>query len=123
MLTCRQPFQGETAPEVMASVMVRDPDLSALAPNLHPRLRDVISRCLEKDPRRRWQAIGDLRLELEGIAASPHDTAASRALTAAARPRWQLALTALIAATAAAGITGGVLWSWLQPAVPSDCAV
>ena len=81
MLTCRQPFQGETAPEVMASVMVRDPDLSALPPNLHPRLRDVISRCLEKEPKKRWQAIGDLRLELEAIAAAPHDTTDSRALT------------------------------------------
>ena len=119
MLTCRQPFQGETAPEVMASVMVRDPDLSALPHNLHPRLRDVISRCLEKDPRKRWQAIGDLRLELEAIAAAPHDTTDPRALTAAARPRWQLALTAAIAAVAAAGITGGVLWRWLQPAAPA----
>ena len=119
MLTCRQPFQGETAPEVMASVMVRDPDLSALPPNLHPRLRDVIARCLEKEPKKRWQAIGDLRLELEAIAAAPHDTTDSRTLTAAARPRWQLALTALIAAVATAGITSGVLWRWLQPAAPA----
>src|SRR5262245_8333533 len=116
MLTCRQPFQGETAPEVMASVMVRDPDLSALPPNLHPRLRDVISRCLEKEPKKRWQAIGDLRLELEAIAAAPHDTTDSRALTVAARPRWQLALTAVIAAVAASGITGAALWRWLRPA-------
>jgi serine/threonine-protein kinase len=47
MLTARQPFHGETAPEIMASVLVHDADLSLLPPNVHPRLRDVIARCLD----------------------------------------------------------------------------
>jgi serine/threonine-protein kinase len=115
MLTCRQPFPGETAPEVMASVMVRDPDLSALPANLHPRLRSVISRCLEKQPKQRWQAIGDLRVELEAIAASPHDATDSRAVTVASRPLWQLALAAVTTIALTAGITGGVMWRLLHP--------
>jgi serine/threonine protein kinase len=41
MLTARQPFRGETAAEVMASVMIRDADLSALAPTVHPRHREI----------------------------------------------------------------------------------
>jgi eukaryotic-like serine/threonine-protein kinase len=118
MLTCRQPFQGETAPEIMASVMVRDPDLSALPPNLHLRLRSVISRCLEKQPKQRWQAIGDLRVELEAIAATPHEMTDSRALTSA-RPIWQLALATAIIIAVTAGITGGVMWRMLRPATPS----
>ena len=71
MLTGRQPFQGETAAEVMASVIVRDTDLSALPANLNPRLPELLKRCLESNPKRRWQAIGDLRAELEAIAAAP----------------------------------------------------
>ncbi len=52
MLTGRQPFQGDTAPDVLASVLVRDPDLKSLPPNLNPRLHDLLRRCLEKTPKR-----------------------------------------------------------------------
>ena len=37
MLTGRQPFKGDTAPDVLASVLVREPDLDLLPPNLNPR--------------------------------------------------------------------------------------
>src|SRR5207344_355716 len=57
MLTGRQPFQGETAPEILASVLIREPELGGLPPNLNPRLPDLLKRCLDKNPKRRWQAI------------------------------------------------------------------
>jgi serine/threonine-protein kinase len=71
MLTGRQPFQGDTAPEILASVLIRDPQLDALPPGLNPRLPDLIKRCLDKNPRRRWQAIGDVRAELETMRPRP----------------------------------------------------
>ncbi len=71
-LTVRQPFQGETAPEVLASVLVREADFTALPPNLNPRLTEPLRRCLDKHPKRRWQAIGDLRVEVNVIGAAPH---------------------------------------------------
>ena len=39
--------------------------------DLNPRLTELLRRCLEKHPKRRWQAIGDVRVELEAIAAAP----------------------------------------------------
>ena len=69
MLTGKQPFHGETAAEVMASVLVRDTDWSALPANLNPRVTELLRRCLEKNPKRRWQAAGDLRAELESLVA------------------------------------------------------
>jgi serine/threonine-protein kinase len=104
MLAGRQPFQGETAPDVMASVLARDPDLTVLPPALHPRLLESVRRCLEKQPRRRWQAIGDLKADLEEIAVRPLtmplDAAAS---TGRNRPLWMRSLvvggTALVAAS------------------------
>ena len=36
MLTGRQPFQGKTAPEILASVLIREPELAALPPGLNP---------------------------------------------------------------------------------------
>ena len=71
MLTGRQPFQGETVSDVLASVLARDPDLASLPPDLAPRLSDLLRRCLEKQPKRRWQAIGDVRHELEVITSNP----------------------------------------------------
>ena len=74
MLTGRQAFKGDTAPEILASVLIRDPDFSALPPNLTPRVVDLLRRCLDKNPKRRWHAAGDLRAELEMLAASAERT-------------------------------------------------
>ena len=68
MLTGRQPFPGETISDVLASVLARDPDLAVLPKDLPPRLTELVTRCLEKHPKRRWQAMGDIRHELEVIA-------------------------------------------------------
>ena len=76
MLTGRQPFHGETAAEVMASVMIRDADLALLPPTIHPRLRDIVTRCLDKRPRQRWQSMGDLRVEFEELRTAPLPLAA-----------------------------------------------
>jgi eukaryotic-like serine/threonine-protein kinase len=70
MLTGRQAFQGDTAAEVLASVLVRDADFARLPPNLNPRLHELLQRCLHKSPKRRWHAAGDLRAELEIITSS-----------------------------------------------------
>jgi len=109
MLTGRQPFQGETVSDVLAAVLARDPDLSALPAGLTPRLTDLIKRCLEKHPRRRWQAIGDVRYELEVIAANPRAIAFDRqppALISTSRSPWRrvvpIAGAAVIAAAATA---------------------
>ena len=55
---------------MLASVLAREPDLALLPPNLNPRIRDLIQRCLYKSPKRRWQAAGDLRFEIEAALAA-----------------------------------------------------
>jgi serine/threonine protein kinase len=82
MLTGRQPCQGETVPDVMASVLVREPDLGALPPNVNPRLPDLLKRCLDKGPKRRWQLVADLRAEIEAIAAAPREVTAAHVVVA-----------------------------------------
>ena len=59
MLSGRQAFQGDTIAEILASVLVRDADFSLLPSNLNPRIQELLQRCLQKNPRRRWQAVGD----------------------------------------------------------------
>ena len=103
MLTGRQPFRGDTAPDVLASVLVREPDLEALPPNLSPRLQDLLRRCLEKNPRKRWQAIGDVRAEIETIAADPRGKSGSS--RAPALPSWRRAIPIVAAAIVASALT------------------
>jgi serine/threonine protein kinase len=122
MLTRRQPFQGDTAADLLASVIVREPDLNALPPNLNPRLHELLQRCLEKNPKKRWQAMGDVRAEIEMIAAAPHIMPGLSATTPP-RPLWRRALPFAVTATVAAGITAVGVWSVLKNAAPAPRAV
>ena len=55
-----------TVSDVLASVLKTEPNWQALpATRLPAAIRRLLRRCLEKDPRRRLQAIGDARLEIE----------------------------------------------------------
>lgn len=64
MLTGRQLYQGETISDVLASVLKESPDLRALPVDLPSRLRRLIERCLEKEPKLRLQHIGEARIVL-----------------------------------------------------------
>src|SRR5437870_2511245 len=118
MLTGRQPFQGETVPDVMASVLARDPDLNALPPNLNSRLPDLLKRCLDKHPKRRWQAVGDLRAEIEAIAVAPRAVPAAQVIVGSPRPWWTRVVPVVAGAIVAGAITAGVMWT-LRPSVSS----
>jgi len=108
MLTARQTFQADTLSEMMAAVLLREPDLESLPQDVHPRLVDLVRRCLDKNPRRRWQAIGDVRFELDAIAADPgglanrSDTTVTPATTRSRLPNiaWLIATAAVVAAVA-----------------------
>jgi Tol biopolymer transport system component len=118
MLTGHQAFQGETASDVLASVLAREPDLNALPPNLNPRLPELLKRCLEKNPKRRWQAVGDLRAEIETIATAPH-AAATTAVATRQEPRWRrLTFVGVPALVAGALIAGAVTWFATRPEAP-----
>ncbi len=67
MLTGCMPFSGETASETIVAVMTKEPDWNTLPTNLPARLRDLLRRCLVKEPRSRVQAIGDVRIAIEEV--------------------------------------------------------
>ncbi len=121
MLTGRRPFPGETAPDVLASVLARDPDLSALPPNLNPRIGELLRRCLDKNPKRRWQAAGDLRAEIETIAAAPRAVPPSAAVVTP-RPFWKRAMPVAATAVLATALMSVVWWSF-RPGTPLALAV
>jgi serine/threonine protein kinase len=61
MLSGRRMYTGATAFDIMASVVRDEPAI----PEAPPGIQRLLRRCLEKDPRRRLQAIGEARLLLE----------------------------------------------------------
>ncbi|MGH7724250.1 MAG: protein kinase domain-containing protein [Candidatus Eiseniibacteriota bacterium] len=68
-LSGKQTFAGETSSDVIAGILEREPDWSALPPGVPVRLRELMERCLTKDATERPRDIGDLRRELSAIAA------------------------------------------------------
>jgi eukaryotic-like serine/threonine-protein kinase len=69
MLTGQQAFAGDSMTEILGAVVLKEPDWSALPAGTPARLRDLLARCLEKDPRKRRRDIGDVKLDLDAIAA------------------------------------------------------
>ena len=65
MLTGRPPFEGETVTDVIASILRRDPEWTALPSTTPPSLHRALTRCLAKDPARRLHAIADVRFDLD----------------------------------------------------------
>jgi hypothetical protein len=66
MLTGAPAFGGEGIADVLANVIGREPDWSALPPDTPPGVRQCLRRCLQKDDRQRLHHIADVRLALEG---------------------------------------------------------
>jgi Tol biopolymer transport system component len=83
MLAGRIAFAGDTISDVLASVLTRDPDWTALPATTPASIKRLLARCLEKDPKRRLRDIGDARLEIEETIRDP--TAGAAPVVAARR--------------------------------------
>jgi len=72
ILTGRKAFDGETVTDVLAAVVTRDPDWALIPPATPTRIRELLRRCLEKDPQRRLRDAGEIRIAIEDVIARPH---------------------------------------------------
>jgi eukaryotic-like serine/threonine-protein kinase len=104
-LTGRQLYQGETVSDLIARILERDPDWNALPANTPPRLRELLKRCLRKDPKERLRDIGDARIELEEIARGGGETVASPAAVPGRGSRVRVWAALAGVAVAAAALT------------------
>jgi Tol biopolymer transport system component len=103
MLTGKAVYSGETVSEVLAAVIMKEPDLDSLPAMLPAPVRRLIRRCLQKDPKRRMRDIGEARLSLDETAEADTPAQPARATS----NRWLVGLTAVFA-VALAGTVG--LW-------------
>jgi eukaryotic-like serine/threonine-protein kinase len=62
MLTGKMTFQGESVTDTLAAVIRAGPDSSQLPATTPIRVRLLLQRCLQKEPKQQLQAIGDANL-------------------------------------------------------------
>ena len=68
MLTGARAFQGDSEIATLAAILEREPvPLAKIAPGVSPPLQRVISKCLVKKPRDRWQHMLDVKILLEDL--------------------------------------------------------
>jgi Tol biopolymer transport system component/tRNA A-37 threonylcarbamoyl transferase component Bud32 len=111
-LTGKQAFHGETVSDTLASILKSEPDWSALPAETPGRVRSLLRRCLEKDPKRRLHDVADARLEIEDAVGGPADLAlpAAPAPTAHGNLGW-----VLVGALAGAALVAAI-WLLRRPA-------
>ena len=114
MLAGRQLFGGETTGDVLAAVLTGEIDWSALPATTPAMVRRLLRRCLERDPRRRLQAIGEARVGLEDPAALDENAALDEEVAPSASGRSGRARAAALAGGLALFAAG---W-WLRPTPP-----
>ena len=106
----KRAFGADDVTETLAFVLTKEIDWTAL-PSTTPRpIRDLLRRCLQKDPHRRLHDVADARLEIEDVMSAHPDTAAAGPVRVSSR--WTTA--AAVAAIAAAAVAGGLLVAAVQ---------
>jgi serine/threonine-protein kinase len=109
MLTGRRAFDGDDVSTMLAAVLKTDPDWQLLPPAAPPGLRRLLVRCLNKDPKDRWQAIGDVRIEIRDLLSGAPETSTTASTTPLGSP-WRHVMSLAAVALLAATVTGAIVW-------------
>jgi eukaryotic-like serine/threonine-protein kinase len=122
LLTGASPFGRQTTADTLASVLGTQPDYSVLPSGTPASVRHLVRRCLDKDRKRRWQHMGDVRIEVEdALAALTADAAAASPPQAAAANGRRRRAAGAIALAVLAGVAGW--WLAHRPASQTSAAV
>ncbi len=118
LVTGKKAFFGESASDVLASILKAEPDWAALPPETPSGILRLLRRCLQKDPERRLHDMTDARIELEE--AAPGIAATAAPLPAKARQPGRYAWAALLLLAVAAFAAGS--WWWHSAGFRNEAA-
>jgi len=118
-LTGRPPFQGEEPMSVLVKVVTETaPGVSSLRPDVPRDLGAVVTRCLNKDPRRRYATAEDLANDLRRYLENRPTKARPLGLRERVRlwTRRNPAVAGLVSALALVLVVGfaAVTWLWIE---------
>jgi Tol biopolymer transport system component len=105
ILTGTRAFPGDDATDTIVAVCSKEPDWIRLPTAIPSSIRRLLKRCLEKDPKRRLDSAGGVRIEIdEALHPSPADPTISRSQS-------RVKLGAIVTSfTAGAIIIGAAVW-------------
>jgi serine/threonine-protein kinase len=119
MLSRERAFHGENPSDTIAAVLRQDINWSALDASTPDALRQLMSRCLDRDVRRRLRDIGEARIVLEDLAATRVVSTPSPRL---ARPMavrmWRRLMIPAVAAAVTGVAVGAAVWTLSRAAAP-----
>src|SRR5262245_41281263 len=112
MITGKRAFEsGETVSDAIAAILRSDPDWTLLPADTPLYIRNLLRRCLQKDPQKRLPHIGLARLEIDEATSNASPVSAN-GMARNASP-WRRALPWSIAAAMTFAL-GAAVWNW-QP--------
>ena len=110
MLCGERAFKGADIPETIAAVLRADVDVSRLPAATPAPLRQLVSRCLERDVTRRLRDIGEARIVLDDLTAGRVSTAPGKSAAVAAMSAWRRLRPPAAAAVASGAAVAALLW-------------
>jgi eukaryotic-like serine/threonine-protein kinase len=113
MLTDKMTFTGETVSDTLAAVIRAEPEWSRLPVGTPMRVRVLLQRCLQKDPKQRLRDIGDARIALDEVIAGAPEADLPAGPTRAKTRRLSLVM-GLAGLAIGAAIAGFAAWN-LKP--------
>jgi eukaryotic-like serine/threonine-protein kinase len=119
MLTGQMTFRGESVSDTLAAVIKEDPDWSRLPAATPIRVRVLLQRCLQKDPKQRLQAIGDARISLDEVLSGAPDLAPAGASQPVV-PLWRRALPWALFGAAAVALAALVLVHFREKPIAAE---
>jgi len=122
MLTATVPFKGETISDTLANILDHDPNWQALPESTPANIRVLLRRCLEKNPRRRLQHIGDASIEISETLILPATAPPVTSLSVAvSRPTglWRLIVLGLVCLVLGVVVASLAIRSLIRPELPA----
>jgi serine/threonine protein kinase/WD40 repeat protein len=115
MITGRRAFNAESTARTLAAVLQTEPaPAGAIIPGLPAEVERIVTRCLRKDPARRFQHAADLKVALEEV---KEESGSARARGLVLTPKRGKRRYMFVAAAAILTAAGAGLWQWFQRAV------
>ena len=113
MLTGRKMFEAGDVSEMLASVLLRDPDISGLGGQVPAHIQSLLRRCLVKDPKDRLRDIGEVRIALHAPEAVPVGEA--HVTTAMPLRVWQRPMPLALTGLALVVFASLSVWTLMRP--------
>jgi len=110
-LSGQKPFVGDTATDLVAKILEREPDWNALPETTPTNVRMLLQRSMQKDRKQRLRDIGEAWVVLDGALAG--DFSVAGLVPVRSLPTWRRAMPWFVCAILIAAL--GALWLSIRP--------